>query len=498
MDNILISAENVSKTYPGLKALDNVSIFIEKGTIHSLCGENGSGKSTLIKIITGVLQPDEGSIIKIEGKNFQHFQSIDAINKGIQAIYQDLSLFQNLTVAENISMNQVIENKVKVINWKKIRSIAKESMDKISITLNPKILVGNLSIANKMLVAICRAITSNVKLLIMDEPTSALTKHEVDILFSVLKNLKKQGISVLFISHKLDEVLSIADVITVIRDGLSVGTYDIKDMTLDKLIFLMIGKEISSTNKLTEKSAENDAVKLLEVKSLSKKGNFKDISFELNRGDILGITGLLGSGRTELALSLYGMNACSSGDIYINGNLVKIKSNQVAIKNGIILVPEERLKNGLVFDQTIGSNLIISIYDKLLNKFKLIINNKKNSIIKKLVKDFNIKCTSPNMLVQSLSGGNQQRTVLAKCLATNPKILILDNPTAGIDIGAKFSIYEIIKNLAKQGMGIILISDEVSEIMNNSNKVLIMSKGRIIKRFNISDVNEDDIRRSLS
>jgi len=494
MTNTLISAERISKTFPGVRALDNFSISIEKGSIHSLCGENGSGKSTLIKVFAGVHQPDKGSIIKFEGEDFQHNKSIDAIRKGIQIIYQDLSLFNNLTVAENISINQTIENKVKIINWKKIRLIAEESMNKIAVKLNPKLLIGNLSIANKMLVAICRAITDNVKLLIMDEPTSALTKDEVEVLFSVLRNLKDHGISILFVSHKLEEVLEIADVVTVVRDGKTVGTYDTDDLTINKLITYMIGREISNSIKSSKINPVADRKKLFEVKKLSKKGNFKDISFELLKGDILGIVGPLGAGRTELASSIFGIEPYDSGEIYIKGKIVKIKSNQIAIKSGINLVPEDRLKHGLIFDQTIGSNIIISVYDRLLNKIKLISETKKNNITSRQIKDFDIKCNSADELIQSLSGGNQQRAVLAKCLATDPEILILDNPTVGVDVGAKFRIYEIIKKLADRGMGIILISDEIPEIMINCNKVIVMKKGKIIKDFGYSKVAEEDIK----
>ena len=261
---------------------------------------------------------------------------------------------------------------------------------------------------------------------------------------------------------------------------------------------MMIGKEVGTSAELVKIEYENKKGKLLELKNLSKKGNFKDINLNLYEGEVLGITGLLGSGRTELALALFGISAYVSGDIYINGSAVKIRSNQDALRNGVTLVPEDRLKNGLIFDQTIGSNLIISIIDNLLSKLKLIIGSKKNDVVYKLVKKFEIKCSSPDMLVQSLSGGNQQRVVLAKCLATSPKILILDSPTAGIDIGAKFKIYNIIKDLSKEGMGIILISDEAPELIRNCNRVLIMKRGRIIKELTSAEITEENIKKNLN
>ncbi|MBC8388702.1 MAG: sugar ABC transporter ATP-binding protein [Actinobacteria bacterium] len=357
-------------------------------------------------------------------------------------------------------------------------------MEKVKIKLNLDDVVENLSFANQLLIAICRVITIDSKLIIMDEPTSALTDSEVKLLFRVIRDLKKHGISTLFVSHKINEVLEIADRITIIRDGKKVGTYDAKDMEYNKIIYLMSGREITQSSY--NLNIENKKV-IIETKELSKKSNYKDINLKLWEGEILGISGLLGSGRTEFALGLFGLNPPDSGSIFMNNKEVKIKSPIKAMKLGIGYVPEDRMKQGLFMEHSIGNNIISTLLDDLLNKWKVIIENKKKNIIKYWIEKLKIKCASSEDMVLTLSGGNQQRVMLSKWLGTKPKVLILDSPTAGIDVGAKNDILKIIRKLAEEGIGIILISDEEEELLNNCNRILKMEKGRLLGELEVNN-----------
>jgi simple sugar transport system ATP-binding protein len=368
-------------------------------------------------------------------------------------------------------------------------------MHKIGIKLPLDENVGNLSVADQQLVAICRALTSDVRLLIMDEPTSSLTRKEVDSLFLVVTDLQKKGIATLFVSHKLNEVFQIAERVTVLRDGKRIGTFNRDELDNEKLTLFMTGKKIEYT-PYTRPAEQKDV--LLEVRKLSKERNFKDISFRLYRGEILGITGLLGSGRTELALSLFGMNKPDSGEIYVKGKRASIDSVQDAINLGIGYLPENRLVQGLVMEQPIGKNIVITIIDRLRRKLKIIDKRKVDESQKQGVSDLDIRIPSIESAVSTLSGGNQQRVVLAKWIATEPRILILDGPTIGIDVAAKRSIHDIIRGLAGRGIGIIIISDEVPEVVPNCNRILLMRKGRIIREFEASSTSEEELQQLVN
>jgi simple sugar transport system ATP-binding protein len=487
-----LEMSRISKFYAGVRALDNVDFSLEKGEIHCLVGENGSGKSTLIKIISGVEKPEEGANILLEGKklDIDHFTSKNSIDNGIHVIYQDLSLFPNLTVRENIGFNMHVEKGKKFVNWADIRKIAEEVVEDIGVNIELEREVGTLSIADQQLVAICKALIGELKLLIMDEPTSSLTKNEVDSLFSVVKKLQKRGITTLFVSHKLNEILEIAERVTVLRDGKCVGVYNPVELDHEKLTYLMTGKKIEYIQPDT---ASVGSDRLLEVKGLSKKGNFKNIDLTLYRGEILGITGLLGSGRTEFALSLFGINPAEKGVILIEGREVKIRANSDALRYGIGYVPEDRLELGLVMPQSIGNNITITVLQQLLNNLNMIDKSKKEEAIERGVSDLAIKVASTESAVMTLSGGNQQRVVLAKWISTNPKILILDEPTVGIDVAAKSSIHEIIQKLAAQGIGIILISDEIQEVLYNCHRIIVMRKGRIRGEFHTGEITEEKL-----
>jgi simple sugar transport system ATP-binding protein len=491
MNDVFLSMRNVSKRYVGVQALTGVDFEIRKGEIHCLVGENGSGKSTLIKIISGAVPPDEGAEIVINGHLVHDYQAIDAIHQGIEVIYQDLSLFPNLTVAENIALGRVIATGKRFVDWKEVQTIAQQAMARIGIRLPLGEAVGALSIADQQLVAICRALTHDVRLLIMDEPTASLTKKEVDALFAVVKDMQAKGIATLFVSHKLSEVFQIAERVTVLRDGRNVGTYLSHELDDEKLTLLMSGKKL---DQRPYRPVLRNEQPLLEVRRLSKAGNFHDVSFTLHAGEILGITGLLGSGRTELALALFGVNPPDSGQILIEGRPVQIRSVQDAIRLGIGYVPENRLLQGLVMPQSVGRNIVLAVLPRLLNRMRLLDGRQMEQTITRWIDELAIKVSTPDAPVQTLSGGNQQRVVLAKWLATQPKILILDGPTIGIDVAAKSAVHAIIRELASRGIGILMISDEVPEVYYNCNRVIIMHKGRFVTELDTTQTDLETIQ----
>ncbi len=490
-----LELRNINKRFGGVQALKQVDFSVSSGEIHCLVGENGSGKSTLIKIISGVYAPEAGGEIAITGKVQSHLTPSASIQQGIQVIYQDLSLFPNLTVAENIGINQYLEPGRKFVDSGKIRKIAHEAMAKIGVSLHLDRLVEHLSIADRQIVAICRAIAANARLVIMDEPTSSLTRQEVEALMSVVRDLQKKNISTLFVSHRLYEIMEIAERVTILRDGEKVGVYAAKELDDRKLAYLMTGKELDYAHHTEEC---NQSGVILEVKNLSKKGNYKDVCFTLHEGEILGITGVLGSGRTELALSLFGMNPPDCGEIVLNGEPLHLKSNKHAIEKGISYVPEDRLTLGLVMEQQIGNNVILTIIEKLLNTLKLIHKEKTTASIARWIDDLHIKVSDPHDSVNTLSGGNQQRVVLAKWIATQPKVFLLDSPTVGVDIAAKSGIYEIVKQLASNGMGILFISDEVPEVLYNCHRILLMCKGKIVGEYVPNQISEQELSQKIN
>jgi simple sugar transport system ATP-binding protein len=494
MAELFLEVKNVTKTFEGVKALNNVDMSIGKGEIHCLVGENGSGKSTLIKIIGGVHRPDSGAIV-VNGTELKNINAIEAIRAGIQIIYQDLSLFPNMTVAENIALNQMLESNSRAINWKKVYSEARKALEEIGEKIDLRERVENLSIARKQIVAISRALTQNAKLIIMDEATSAITKDEVDHLFEVIARLQKKGIAILFVSHKLNEVFEIAERVTIIKDGKKIGVYPASELNNDTMVFLMTGQSFKADYYRFTKEAET----VLSVEGLSKAEQFSDVSFDLKKGEILGITGLIGSGRTEMALSIFGLNRPDSGVIKVNGKPVVIRNPRDAAAAGIAYLPEDRLTQGLFAEQSIGNNIIVTVLDKLLNKFRVLVRSRQESEKTAWIKKLSIKTPGHRAPASSLSGGNQQRVVIAKWLATNPAVFILDGPTVGIDIGSKHHIHEIIRALAREGMSIIMISDEIPEILDNCNRVLIMAKGRVVKEIpNASAASEEEVFNIIS
>lgn len=489
-----LQLSGVSKVFGGARALSDIGLTIEKGEIHCLCGQNGCGKSTLIKVISGVHQPEAGAHIAIDGKTVERLTPVESTRLGIQVIYQDLSLFPNLTVAENISVG-LHTGSLKKVDWQRIEQLASDTMKRINVSLDLHVKVADISIAQRQLVAICRAMAADARLVIMDEPTSSLTRTEVDALLGLTLDLKKRGISIVFVSHRLDEVIEIADRVTVMRDGLKLGTYDAKDMS-DRIIGkLMTGKDFHYEAHIQRRP---ETATVLEVNSLQRGKEYKNIFLDVRAGEILGITGLLGSGRTELALSLFGMTQPDSGEILVNGQPISMRSNRDAIAHGIAYVSEDRLSLGLIQEQPIGTNIALSVLHKLVNRFGIIRKQLLDATIHNGISELTIKVSNPDLPVRTLSGGNQQRVVLAKWLAVKPKLLILDSPTVGVDISAKDGIYEVIRELAARGIAVIMISDEIPEVFYHSHRVLVMRGGAIQGEYTPGICTEEELREAVN
>ena len=494
MSEELLRLEHISKRFAGVKALDDVSFNINRGEVRGLVGENGSGKSTMIKIIAGVYEPDEGDIY-INGNHYKRLTPIVSIREGIQVIYQDFSLFPNLTVAENIGINRVISKGGRVVNWQEIYEAAKEGLSRVGTDIPLDALAGELSTADRQIIAIARALLEDARLIIMDEPTTALTQREIEYLFKTIKSLKARGISILFVSHKLNEIKEIADRILIFRDGKKVLDQEAKGLDIKTMEYYMTGREIDTSSIAYSEPEETSP--LLKVENLTLDPYFSGVSFELKPKEVLGIAGLLGSGRTELALSLFGELPAESGKIWLEGKEVSITRIPDAIEKEIGYVPEDRIKEGLFLEQSISNNIIVTIADRMASKIGVISNKTKLKTAEEWVSKLEIKTPSVENPVSSLSGGNQQRVVLAKWLAGNPKILILNGPTVGVDVGSKAAIHELIRDLAKQGMGIILISDDIPELIQTCNRILLMRKGKVVESFRREETSEEELHQHL-
>lgn len=490
LDNTFLEISNVSKTFPGVKALSNVKFDIRYGEVHSLVGENGAGKSTLIKILSGFQQPDIGAKILIDGKETKLNSVMDAIKKGISVVYQDFSLFANLTVAENIGINEIIEKRNFFINWKKLEKNARKALKFIGSDINPLEVVENLSVAKKQMVAIASAVAQDSRMIILDEPTSALSKGEVEHLYEIIDILKKKNMAIMFVSHKMDELFKVSDRFTIFRDGQYVDTLNKDEVNESKLVSLMVGRNVEI--KKYAKLEQNKEI-VLKVENLSKSGNIKNVSFELHKGEVIGITGLVGAGRSELAQIIFGIMQPDSGNIFINGVKTKIDSPNEALKNGIAYIPESRQTQGLILPKTIESNITLPVLERYKNKFGIIDNKKQRDSVDKWINMLDVRPNNPEMLASQLSGGNQQKVVLAKWISTGANILIIDEPTNGVDIGAKSEIHQIIRKLANEGTSIIVISSELPEILSVSDRILVMRRGTINGEFINDSISQEDI-----
>ncbi|BAM01901.1 MULTISPECIES: sugar ABC transporter ATP-binding protein [Caldilinea] len=495
MADAIVRLSGIYKSFAGVKALQNVSLTIEPGEIHCLVGENGCGKSTLIKIIAGVYPRDSGSVV-INGREYEHLHPIDSIREGIQVIYQDFSLFPNLTVAENIALNEQLAAGRRFVNWRHVREVAEEAIAQLEVHLPLQARVEEMSVANKQLIAIAKALRQNARLIIMDEPTSALTEREIRTLFAVIRRLRERsGIAFLFVSHKLNEVLEISETITVMRNGQVVSSGPAETYDTARLVFEMTGQRIAE--KAYDYTPDLSAPALLRVENLSVPGVLHDVSLELRAQEIVGVTGLLGSGRTELALALFGLLPIASGQIYIDERPVTIHSVQDAIRHGIGYVPEDRLTEGLFLDQSIGRNIVVRTIDRLRNRFGLIEPSLVTQQVNRWIDSLRIKAADPALPVKTLSGGNQQRVVVAKWLASNPRLMILNGPTMGVDVGSKNEIHELIKQLAREGMGLLVISDDIPELLQTCNRILLMRNGTIVEEILPRETNENELAAKL-
>ncbi|NLJ94589.1 MAG: sugar ABC transporter ATP-binding protein [Clostridiaceae bacterium] len=493
MSEYILRVKDIVKSFVGVKALQGVSLDIKKGEVHCLAGENGSGKSTLIKIVSGVYEKDSGTI-EIDGEIQSNLTPIKAIRSGVQVIYQDFSVFPNLTVYENIAFNsELMDNRI-LANKNRFRQIAQEAVEKINFNVDLDAIVGDLSVADKQLVAISRALINNAKLIIMDEPTTALTQNEVKALFKRINDLKDQGISILFVSHKLDEVFEISDRFTIFRNGQNVFTGPTSELDNESFSYFMTNRKFQETPYEGKPQDEE----MLRVENLTSEGEFYNINFSLNKGEILGIAGLLGSGRTELALSLFGMNEPDKGKIYIKNNEVEFKDVADSIEHGLGYVPEDRLTEGLFLEQSIGLNIVAANLPNLSGTMDTIDGEATENEITTWIDNLSIKVADPKLPVQTLSGGNQQRVVLGKWLATKPDVLILNGPTVGVDIGSKHDIHTILKELAEEGLAIIIISDDIPELITLSSRILLMRDGQINEEINSAETSVAELTEKIS
>ena len=482
----LLKAENISKSFPGVKALDKVNLTIEGGKVHTIIGENGAGKSTLMKILMGILLPDEGEIL-YKGVKVKFMSVQEAIKTGISMIHQELLPFPELSIAENIFMGN--EPTSRIPGWINKREMNKNAallMDKLGAKVDVTRAMKELSIAEMQMVEIAKAISNQSEVIIMDEPTSALSNREIAILFSIIEELKQQGIAIIYISHKMDEIFKISDTISVMRDGKHITTCAINAIDQKKLISLIVGREI---NSIFDKKENTPGEVILSVTELTGE-KFKDINFNLRRGEILGIAGLMGSGRTEIVNSIYGLEKIVKGDIFINGKKVKIRSPKDAIKNSIGLVSEDRKKYGLVLGSSVKHNISLSSLEKCKNGLFLNLNEE-NEIANAQINKLNIKTSSSDQLANYLSGGNQQKIVIAKVLLNDADIIIFDEPTRGIDIGAKSEIYKLMNQLTNEGKALIVISSELPEILGLSDRILVIREGEIKAELSQAEATQE-------
>ncbi|MFL5259334.1 MAG: sugar ABC transporter ATP-binding protein [Hyphomicrobiales bacterium] len=479
MTEPFIKLTGISKSFGGLRALKDVSFDVRPGEVHALLGENGAGKSTLIKIMAGVLAPDEGEIA-IDGRSITFASPRDAHAVGIATVHQELLLFPELTVAENIFLGQAPRTSWGGLDWGEMRERATAllaALDSPDLDVDAK--VGSLSVANRQRVEIARALAQNAKLVIMDEPTAALAEADVQRLMEIVRRLRDSGVGIVYVSHRMAEIFALADRVTVLRDGAYVGTRDIGETEEGTLVSMMVGRVLDRL--FPQKQGETGAT-LLELRNVSYDDVVRDISFELKSGEILGIAGLVGSGRTELALTIFGITPATSGEILLDGKAVTIGGPEQARALGIAYIPEDRGTQGLIRSQRIAENVSLAMLDRLAPHY-IIDRLRELRLARDAIARFGIRARGPDQVVRQLSGGNQQKVVLAKWLVTEPRILIMDEPTRGIDVGAKAEIHLLMRKLAGEGLAILMISSELPEVLGMSDRVLVMSSGRIAARF---------------
>ncbi len=487
-ENPILELKNVSKRYPGVVALNNVSLSIKTGEVHALIGENGAGKSTLVKCCSGAIKPSEGKIT-LNNEEFTDLTPELSEKKGLAVIYQEFNLINELSVAENVFLGRAIRKNGVFLDMKAMVEETRKIFEQLHIKINPNEVVKNLTVGYQQMVEIAKALSLDAKIIFMDEPSASLTTTEVQDLFRVVEKLKKTGVTIIYISHRLEEVFQLCDRITVLRDGESIETLNVKETNQRKLIELMVGREFTETFPPKTKSITDEVV--LDVKNLSGNG-VNDISFQVKKGEILGFGGLIGAGRTEMAELLFGVESYEKGNILLNQKKLITKNPEVVINQGVAYVSEDRKQKGALLDIDIRENIAISILKKI-SRFSIVDEKKEDLLAKQYMDQLSIKAPSFKQKVKNLSGGNQQKVVLGKCLSPKPDLIILDEPTRGIDVGAKYEIYKLIIEMVEQGKGVILISSEMEELMGISDRILVLSGGKITGELMREEFSQEKI-----
>ena len=495
MSEYRLEMKGICKSFPGVKALDHAQLRLRPGTVHALMGENGAGKSTLMKCMFGIYKMDEGELY-FEGEKVEIGDPMEALNMGIAMVHQELQPIPARTVGENIFLGRYPMKKalgiIPIVDHKKMYEDTAALLKKVRMDFDPKQMLGELSVSQMQSVEIAKAVSANCKVLILDEPTSSLTHNEVEALFRIVEDLKQEGVSIVYISHKMDEILRISDEVTIMRDGQYVGTWESKELTTDFIITKMVGRELTNLYPQRENIPGEVVFEVEDFTSINPK-SFRNVNFQVRRGEILGVGGLVGAQRTELMEGLFGIRSHTTGKIKYNGKELKINRPKDAIDQGIAMLTEDRRATGILGVLSVADNISVASLNQYLD-FGFCLNNKK---VEKLVQDnvekMNIKTPSSKTLIQSLSGGNQQKVLIGRWLANNPEVLILDEPTRGIDVGAKYEIYCIIADLAKQGKSIIMISSEMSELIGMSDRVMVMCDGRVTGFIDGKDATQENI-----
>ena len=484
-----ILMKGIDKAFGSNQVLKGAGFELKDGEVHALMGENGAGKSTLMKILTGVYTRDAGTVY-VDDKEVLYKSPQEAEKAGIVFIYQELNVLFDLTVEENLFMGKEITKKFGICDKKAMRQKAQEVMDKMGVNIPINAIMSDLSVGQQQMVEICKALMVDAKVLIMDEPTAALTQSETEGLFKLIKSLRKKGVSIVYISHRMEEIFELCDRITILRDGTYVGTEYIKDITMDDIVRMMIGREIGE--RYPKREGVTIGKEMLRVEGLTKTKKFENVNFSVKAGEVLGVSGLMGAGRTEIMQAVFGNLPFESGQVYIEGKPVKLKSAKDAIEAGIGFITEDRKTEGLLLEKSISDNIVLANLDKTSTK-SVIKKNKVNELVKKGIDEFRIKCFGPDHECNNLSGGNQQKVVFAKWVYTDPKILILDEPTRGVDIGAKKEIYSVINDLAAKGVAIILVSSELPEVLGMSDRIMVVHEGRITGFIDAADADQEKV-----
>lgn len=485
---IKLRVSGIEKSFPGVKALDKIEFQVRKGTVHALCGENGAGKSTLMKIINGIYKPDAGQIF-IDEKPVKIQNPIQARNLGIAMIAQELNYVPEMSIEENLFLGRLPVTKIGSVDWKKLRKETVEFLKQEKLPYAPDQKLKTLTVSDIQMLEIIKAISNNAEIIVMDEPTSAITQREVEMLFQKIEMLKKKGVSIIYISHKLDEVFQIADDITVFRDGTVVESHPASEMDMDQVIALMVGRKMEN---VYPKEEVQIGEKLLEVKDLYQPNIFKDINFEVHKGEIVGFAGLVGAGRTEVMRALFGLDPYESGEIIIDDESVEIHKVDDSIQHSMVMLSEDRRRYGIIPVRSVMENASISSLEKFIYKGRAHEEEEKK-VVTEYFEKMNVKTPSLETPIQSLSGGNQQKVLLAKWMLREPKVLILDEPTRGIDVGAKFEIYKLMTELAKQKKAVIMVSSELPELIGMCDRIYVMNQGKITGELNKKDFSQETI-----